>query len=76
MRLTNKNQPFLWTIEEEWAFEELKRRLTSAPLLTHFDPSEQVDIHTVASAGGVGAIFIQTNGEMEQVVAYDGTVIC
>ena len=39
--LTRKGQPFVWTTECEASFQELKNRLTSAPVLVLPDP--QVD---------------------------------
>ena len=33
-RLTKKEEPFLWSKAYQWSFDELKRRLTSAPVLT------------------------------------------
>ena len=36
--LTNKSEKFLWSDECGRAFEELKQRFTSEPILRHYDP--------------------------------------
>ena len=48
--LTKKEAPFTWTDECESAFQGLKRKLTQAPLLRHFDPELPTCIETDASA--------------------------
>ncbi|XP_061337123.1 uncharacterized mitochondrial protein AtMg00860-like [Gastrolobium bilobum] len=42
-RLTRKEVPFVWTQECETYFQELKRMLTTAPVLTLPDPEEPFD---------------------------------
>lgn len=69
-RLLKKNVPFVWTQDQEQAFLSLKAALTTQPVLAHFDPSREVEIHTDASGYGVGAILIQTCDSKEHVVAY------
>ena len=56
--LLMKNVPFIWTETQENAFEELKRRLTSAPILAHFNNQIPSEVHTDASAIGLGAVLI------------------
>src|ERR1044072_5576643 len=65
-QLTRKNQAFLWTTQCEESFQELKRRLTTAPVLILPKPSEPFTVYCDASLMGLGGVLMQ-NG---QVVAY------
>ena len=65
-RLTRKNIPFIWTKDCEQSFQELQRRLTSAPVLVLPSGSGNFVVCTDASAQGLGAVLMQ-NGK---VVAY------
>jgi len=47
-----------WNKEAEKAFEELKHRITTAPILTHFDAHKLVIIETDASDFTMGAILL------------------
>ena len=44
--LTKKEVKFEWTPECEKAFSDLKQRVCEAPILWHFDPSEQCFVET------------------------------
>jgi hypothetical protein len=48
-RLPEKNKNFDWTDECQVSFEELKKRLTSAPVLTLPDITKKFDIYCDAS---------------------------
>jgi hypothetical protein len=48
-RLLEKNKDFNWTEECQASFEELKKRLTSAPMLILPDISKTFDIYCDAS---------------------------
>ena len=68
-QLTNKGVTFKWTESCQLAFNQLKKKLTEAPVLAYpqFNPSaEQFILQTDASATGIGAILEQGG----RVVAY------
>ena len=65
-KLTKKNVNFVWSQKCEQAFNELKDKLTSAPILTIMDGSEGLTVYTDAYGTGLGAVLMQ-NGK---VIAY------
>ncbi|XP_024172170.1 uncharacterized protein LOC112178219 [Rosa chinensis] len=65
-KLTRKNVQFVWTEECERAFNELKARLTSAPVLTIPTSGGGLVIYSDASHQGLGCVLMQHGG----VVAY------
>ena len=65
-RLTRKGATFKWTTECEDSFQELKQRLTIAPVLTLLSGFEEFVIYSNASHSGLGCVLMQ-NGK---VIAY------
>ena len=65
-KLTRKNVKFVWDEDCEAAFIELKRRLTTAPVLTVPNSNEPYVVYTDAFGSGLGC-FLMQNGK---VVAY------
>ena len=57
--LTKKGLRWQWTEDAQKAFDELKRRFTSAPILRHFDPSLPTVMETDASDFAIGAVLSQ-----------------
>ena len=57
--LTRKNEPFIWTPERQSAFEILRDKLISAPILHHYDPTLETTMHTDASHFGWGVVISQ-----------------
>lgn len=57
--LTKKDVEFQWTTPCQVAFEELKRRLTSAPILAYPDFDLDFVLETDASYHGLGAVLSQ-----------------
>ncbi len=51
-----------WSLESHQAFEELKTRFTSAPILRHPDPEREFIVEVDATNTGVGAILSQRHG--------------
>ncbi|KAI4889192.1 hypothetical protein NFI96_012963 [Prochilodus magdalenae] len=62
----------VWNPQAGSAFEELKRRFTTAPLLQHPDPTKPFVVEVDASNVGVGAVLSQRSGEPPKLrpVAY------
>nr|KYP68680.1 Transposon Ty3-G Gag-Pol polyprotein [Cajanus cajan] len=65
-QLTRKEQPFIWTDACERSFQELKRRLTTSPVLVLPDSGEPFDVYCDASHQGFGCVLMQHG----KVVAY------
>lgn len=58
-RLARKETVFIWSTEQEGAFETLKHCLTCAPILAMFNPAAEItELHTNASAAGVEAMLM------------------
>ena len=64
---TKKNVPFTWTKECEFAFSQLKKFLTEAPILCYpqFGPDESFLLETDASGVGLGAVLSQNQSDGE-----------
>jgi len=65
-QLTRKDQPFAWTDRCEGSFQELKQKLTSAPVLVIPDTSRPFEVYCDASHQGLGCVLMQER----KVVAY------
>jgi len=68
--LTKQNMPFIGTNEHMRAFDTLKLRLTSAPMLAIYDQNAETIVDTDASGQGLGAVLSQIQDGHERVVAY------
>jgi len=65
-QLTQKDQPFAWTDKCEESFQELKRSLTSAPILVISDVGKPFEVYCDASHLGLGCVLMQE----KKAVAY------
>ena len=65
-QLTQKNVPFDWNEQREAAFQELKTRLVTAPILTLPNGTDGFQVYSDASYKGLGCVLMQ-NG---RVIAY------
>uniref|UniRef100_A0A224Z105 RNA-directed DNA polymerase n=1 Tax=Rhipicephalus zambeziensis TaxID=60191 RepID=A0A224Z105_9ACAR len=68
--LTRADVEFKWQTPQEEAFQELKRRLQTPPLLAHFDEHAETEVHTDASSVGLGAVLVQRTDGLERVISY------
>jgi hypothetical protein len=64
--LLEKGKMFEWTPWCEASFQELKKRLTTAPVLTMSDMKKPFSIYCDASGQGLGCVLMQEG----HVVAY------
>jgi reverse transcriptase-like protein len=67
-RLTKANLPFQW--DSQTAFDELKKRLASAPVLRHYQPDLPTRIETDASDEVIAGVLSQQKGNDWHPVAY------
>jgi len=63
--LLRKNQRFNWSSQAQAAFDELKRRFTTAPVLRHFDPKLPIRVHTDASGFAISGILSQLHDDSQ-----------
>ena len=75
--LTKKDNPFVWNKACTRSFRDLKERVTTAPILRHFDPNHQAILETDASDYVTGGILSQYNDEgvLHPVTFYSKTMI-
>jgi len=58
-KLTRKGQPFEWNEACEFSFQELKKKLTSAPVLILPDPTKNFEVYCDACGQGLGCVLMQ-----------------
>ena len=68
--LLRKGQRFHWSRQAQSAFDELKRRFTSAPVLRHFDPDLPIRLHTDASGFAISGVVSQPHDPHWRPVAF------
>ncbi|WVZ89829.1 hypothetical protein U9M48_036185 [Paspalum notatum var. saurae] len=64
--LLEKDAEFRWTNAQQAAFDELKKRLTTAPVLTLADQQKKFIVYCDASRDGLGCVLMQEG----KVIAY------
>jgi deoxyuridine 5'-triphosphate nucleotidohydrolase len=70
-KLLRNNITFTWTIDQEEAFNKLKKLLTTAPILIYPDFTKKFYLYTDASDSGLGAVLSQKDDQnRERVIAY------
>ena len=74
-QLTEKSCSFRWSAECASAFQELRQRLVSAPILAFPDFNQPFILDTDASDAGMGAVLSQVQDGQEQVIAYASQVL-
>ena len=69
-KLTRKNESWKWGTEQRNAFNELKHRLTTAPILIQADYQKPFILRTDASNYALGAVLLQSEGNGEHPIEY------
>ena len=67
---TTKLPAWTWGPAQEEAFQTLKARLTSPPVLAYPDFTLPFEVHTDTSSLGLGAVLYQTENGQQHVIAY------
>lgn len=66
----NSNIEKVWTTEQNNAFLQLKKSLSSVRTLGYYDPEDKTQVIADASPVGLGAVLIQINSQGPRVIAY------
>ena len=69
-KLTQKDKTFSWSDSCQQAFETLKHKLVSAPILAHPDFMQPFILDTDVSGTSIGAVLSQMQDGHERVIAY------
>ena len=64
--LTKKDTPFSWTKACQEAFDHLKARMTSEPVLAHPNLDKQFELEVDTSGYAVGAVLLQQQDDMKR----------
>ena len=70
-KITKKRKEFYWGIEQEKAFQQVKEKITTAPVLVQFDPEKEttIKIDVLDYAIGIRITQQEIDGK-PQVVAF------
>ncbi|MBW0533943.1 hypothetical protein O181_073658 [Austropuccinia psidii MF-1] len=69
--LLKKDCPFIFNVEALSQFQILKEALTTAPILSHLNPSPPTIVETDSSDYSLGAVLIQVNDSGKHPIAFD-----
>ncbi len=75
-KLTRKDQEWHWGPEEQKAFDALKKRITTEPVLAHAKLDDQFELEVDASGYAVGAVLLQRkeDGKKHPIGYYSATL--
>ena len=68
--LTKKGVAFKWGVEQQTAFQELKRLITQAETFAYYKVGCKTRIVADASPVGLGAVLTQQQGETWRIISY------
>ena len=64
-RLTRKDTQWQWSTEQDKAFQNMQKLVTEAPILSYYDPANELTIQCDASQSGLGAALLQKGKPIE-----------
>ena len=74
--LLKKEEPFVWSEDCEQAFQSLKQKLVTSPILAFPNFKAPFELHTDASGFAIGSILMQKqNDGINRVIAYGGRTL-
>lgn len=73
--LTKKGVDFIWSEECQRAFDQLKKTLSSPPLLGYPQYDKPFRLYTDASSFSIGAILCQMQNGEERIISYAGRTL-
>lgn len=62
--LLQANQPLVWEVKKVAAFNEIKRLMSSKPILAAFNPKRGTELHTDACFKGLATILFQKDDKI------------
>ncbi|VDI67817.1 Hypothetical predicted protein [Mytilus galloprovincialis] len=65
LELTRKDVPWIWSDECNMALQRVKKRLTEAPILAHFDVNKEVVLQVDSNKSGLRAVLRQEGKPVE-----------
>lgn len=76
IQLTRQSTPWEWTAQRQAAFDFLKQAFTSAPVLTHYDPTRRIIIETDASDFAIAGVISHPDQDdrLQPVAFYSRTL--
>ena len=69
-KLLKKDAHYNWTEEQQSAFEKLKNKLITAPIVQYSDFNKPFFLFTDTSTTGLEAVLAQKDGKLKHVIAY------
>jgi transposase InsO family protein len=69
-RLTQKDMQYEWKDEQKKAFEKLKGNLIKQPILAHYDPEAETEVHCDASSTGIAGMLLQKGKDKKWHLVY------
>ena len=70
VRLTRKDQPFIWGAEQQKSFDQIKQIYRNIPFVVYFNPSLETELSVDASSIGIGGALMQKHSNAWQPVGY------